>query len=113
MPKYVAIDLGFSTADGERPELQFVDGDIRFSFVDWQERQVRFTALDVRAFSWLEELDVPGIRDDLAYEVIDSDLIQQYCSWSLMSLADGYRHFKLCFNASGIFDVVCKNITSV
>jgi hypothetical protein len=29
-PKYQTIDLGFSTADGERPELQFVGGDIQF-----------------------------------------------------------------------------------
>ena len=111
MPKYQPIDLGFSTADGERPELQFLDGDIQFSFVHWQEKSVRFTASDVRAFSWLEELDVPGIRDDFTYEVLESDLIQRYCAWNVIRAEDGYRHFKLCFNAAGVFDVLCKTIT--
>lgn len=111
MPKYVIINLGFSTADGERPEMQFVGGDIRFSFLNWREQLVRFTASDVRAFSWLEELDVSGVRDDMTYEVLESDLIQKYCDWNLMSSEDGYRHFKLCFNAAGVFDVVCKSIT--
>lgn len=111
MPKYVTIDLGFSTADGERPELQFVGGDIQFSFVDWREQLVRFTASAVRAFSWTEELDVPGIRDDVTYEVLESDLIQKYCDGHVMSPEDGYRHFKLCFNSAGVFDVVCQSIT--
>jgi hypothetical protein len=111
VPTYQTIDLGFSTADGERPEFHFVGGDIQFSFVDWREQPVRFTASDVRAFSWLEELDVPGIRDDVTYEVLESDLIQKYCAWNLMKPEDGYRHFKLCFNAAGVFDVLCKTIT--
>lgn len=111
MPKYQTIDLGFSTADGERPELQFVGGDIQFCFVDWRAQPVRFTASDVRAFSWLEELDVPGIRDDVVYEVLESDLIQKYYAWIIMSAEDGYRHYKLCFNAAGVFDVLCKKIS--
>lgn len=111
MPNYQVIDLGFSTADAERPELRFADGDIHFSFIDWREQPVRFTATDVRAFSWLEELDEPNLRDDTTYEVLDSDLVQKNCALNIISPADGYRHFKLCFNAAGIFDVLCKNIT--
>jgi hypothetical protein len=113
MQKYEPIDLGFYTADGDRPELQFVDGDILFSFVsclDRADHTVTFTATDVRAFSWLEELDVRGIRDDQTYEVLESDLIRTYMAWNHISPGDGYRHFKLCFNAAGVFDVVCKAI---
>lgn len=110
MPTYEIIDLGFSTADGEQLELRFVGGDIQFSFVDWRELPVRFTAIDVRAFSWLEEFDVPSIRNDVTYEVSESNLIQKYCDWNVISTKDGYRHFKLCFNAAGVFDVVCKTI---
>jgi len=80
MPKYKPIDLGFSTADAEQPQLQFVRGDIHFSFVDWQGQVVEFIASDVRAFSWLEESDIPDIRDDAAYEVLESDVIQNYCN---------------------------------
>ena len=111
MQKYQPVELGFHTADGERPELQFRGGDIRFSFVDWREQPVTFVVSDVRAFSWLEELDVPGIRDDVCYEVLQSELIQKYCAWNVMTPEDGYHHFKICFNAAGVFDVVCKSIT--
>lgn len=110
MPEYQTIALGFSTADGERPELQFAGGDLQCSFVDWREQMVRFTASDTRAFSWLEELDVDGIRDDATYEVLESDWIQKYCVWHRISRAEGYRHFKLCFNPVGVLDILCKAI---
>ena len=113
MPKYKIIDLGFPTADGERPEIRFAGGDIHFSFLDWKEETVEFIASDVRAFSWIEELDILDIRDDVAYEVEGSELIQKYYSWNTASPNDGYRHFKLCFNAAGVFDVMCKVITLV
>jgi hypothetical protein len=113
VPTYQTIDVGFSTADGERPEFHFAGGDIRFSFVDWREQPVRFEASDVRAFVWLEELDVPGIRDDVTYEVLDSELIGKCLALNVIRPEDGYRHFKLCFNAAGVFDVVCKSITVV
>jgi hypothetical protein len=113
MPKYLPINLGFSTADAERPELEFVGGDVQFSFVDWQEKRVRLMASDVRAFSWLEELDVAGIRNDATYEVLESDLIQKNLDWNVILPSDGYRHFKLCFNAAGVFDVLCKSISIV
>lgn len=111
MPKYKIVHLGFSTADGERPDIRFVDGNIHFSFRDWNEKQVEFVASDVRAFSWIEELEIPNLRDDVTYEVEESELIQKYYSWNEASPKDGYRHFKLCFNAAGIFDVMCKAIT--
>ena len=113
MPKYTPIELGFSTADGERIELQFVGGEIRFSFADWRGQIIRFAISDVRAFSWLEELDVPEIRNDCIYEVLESDLIEKYCAWNAISRDDGYRHFKFCFNAAGIFDVLCKGVTVI
>jgi hypothetical protein len=110
MPKYDLIDLGFSTADGNRLDWQFLGGNIRFSFVNWREQPVQFSALDVRAFSWLEFQDIPGIRDDVTYEVLESDLIQRYFDCNLMLPKEGYRHFKLCFNEAGVIDVVCRAI---
>ena len=90
MPQYKIIDLGFSTADGVSPDLRFVGADIQFSFIDWREQRVQFKAADVRGFSWLEELDVPGIRNDVIYEVLDSDLIRKYCASNVMRPEDGY-----------------------
>lgn len=110
MQHYQPIDLGFVTADGDCPEIHFEGGNIRFSFVDWREQTIKLIASDVRAFSWLEGLDVQGIRDDIVYEVIESELIQRYCAWNVIKSQDGYRHFKLCFNAAGVFDVVCTGI---
>jgi hypothetical protein len=110
MPRYEIINLGFSPADGERPELRFIEGDIHFSFLDWREVLVRFTAYDVRYFSWIEELDVPGIRDDVAYEVLESEVIRKYKEQEIISPDDVYRHFKICFNEQGVLDVVCERI---
>jgi hypothetical protein len=108
---FLSFGLSFSTADGERPALQFAGGELWFSFIDWREQPVRFMASDVCAFSWAEQWDSTGLRDDVTYEVLESDLIRQFCEASAMSPTDGYRHFKLCFNAVGALDLVCKSIT--
>jgi hypothetical protein len=110
MPQYQIIDLGFSTADAEKPELTYVGGEIQFSFIDWREQTVRFVASDVCAFAWNDKLDVGDIRDDVTYEVFDSDLIQKYCEAHVISPEEGFRNFKLCFNAMGVLDVLCKGI---
>ncbi len=111
MPEYQTVDLGFSTADGEDISFQFKRGDIEFTFVDWREQVVRFTASDVRAFSWLEECDVPELRDDTTYEVKHSTIVSSYRKWNLIVPHEEYKHYKLCFNAAGVFDVVCASIT--
>ena len=111
MPTYQIIDLGFSTSDADNPDLRFTGGDFSFSFTDWREQPVRFIAAEVCTFSWVDEGAISDIRDDVTYEVFDSELMQKCYSSSIISPRDGYRHFKLCFNAIGVLDVVCKKIS--
>ena len=66
---------------------------------------------DIRNLDDLDAAVSSGLRDDVSYEVLESDLIQKYCAWNMISSEEGYRHFKLCFNAVGVFDVLCKTIT--
>ena len=113
MPTYRQIDFGFSTADGEDVRLEFNGDEIQFSFRDWQEKPIHFKLSGVLAFSWgeAEFLDIPEIRGDVTYEVLDSDLIQKYRAANLLMPTEEYRHFKFCFNASGVFDVLCTGIS--
>jgi len=104
------INFGFSTADGELPVIHYKAGTLHFHFIDWQEKPVEFVAAGVLYFAWSDELFENGIRDDTTYEVLDSPLVVRYCEFKTVSDDETLRHFKLCFNAKGVFDVVCEGI---
>jgi hypothetical protein len=104
MPRYEPIDLGFSTADGESPVIHYDSGELRFHFTDWRESPVAFVASGVRHFAWTDELFEPDIREDSTYEVIDSPLIARYRQCNIVAPVAPLRHFKLCFNAQGVFE---------
>lgn len=69
---FVTVDIGVHTADAEDVAVQFTSGDLVLTFVDWQEQPRRKVFGEVRAFRW-QEFDEEGIRDDVVYEVRDSD----------------------------------------
>lgn len=46
------LDLGFSTADTEYPEIHQEDGDLRAEFKDWQEKTVKLYFVDHVACKW-------------------------------------------------------------
>jgi hypothetical protein len=104
----IETDLGISTADAEQIQLQFVNGELSLTFVDWQEHERKLVFQDVIAFKW-QELDLSefDIRDDTTYEVIDSVWLLRQAQLS-EATTDQYAHYKLCFNAHGSLEVISK-----
>jgi hypothetical protein len=106
--RFVPLRPPVLVADAERVALRFADDALELSFVDMNEQPVRLTFAEVAAFRW----DPFGLgeapRDDLAYEVLDSEWLRKL---STTDDATGrHRHFKLCFNASCALDVIATNV---
>ncbi len=105
---FVQVDIGVHTADAEDVAVQFSSGDIVLTFVDWREQPQRTVFNDVLAFRW-QEFDEEGIRNDVVYEVEQSSWLARQAQLQGVPSA-GYVHYKLCFNACGALDVLCKRI---
>lgn len=105
---FVQVDIGVRTADAEKVAVQFSSGDLVLTFVDWREQPRRAVFTDVLAFRW-QEFDEQGIRDDVVYEVEQSDWLARQTQLQGVPGA-GYVHYKLCFNACGTLDVLCKRV---
>ena len=98
--------LGFSTADAEKVAIFFSSGSIlRLKFLDWQEQKIQVEFSDVIAFSWnQEEPNHKRMSDDCVYEVINSSSLLKYKE--IPEDFEKYKHYKFCFNACGILDVI-------
>lgn len=95
------------TADAEHPRFIFDLGRVVLDFVDGQENPVKVVFDDVVAVRWQDaESTGPQDRDDCAYEILDSEWLGLHLT---QKAADSdHRHLRLCFNACGVFDVICK-----
>jgi hypothetical protein len=105
---FAEIDLGVSTADAEDVAVQFSRGELVLTFVDWKEQRRRLAFADVLAFRW-QELDDETPRDDVAYEVRDSSWLARQAKLQAVE-PESYVHYKLCFNACGSLDVLCRGV---
>lgn len=105
---FVRVDIGVHTADAEDVAVQYSSGDLELTFVDWQEQPRRAVFADVLAFRW-QEFDEEDIRDDVVYEVKNSDWLARQARIQAVE-AEGYVHYKLCFNACGTLDVLCRRV---
>ena len=102
---YVILSAGFSTADADRPDITYANGDLLVKFKDWREQPVALRFPDAVAFRWQDEAELPAsVRDDTPYEVIDSTWVAELRSFN--ALPPEPHHFMLCFNAAGVLDVV-------
>jgi hypothetical protein len=109
--RYVEVNLGVSTADADNVDLHFDGSDLVLSFVDWQEVPRQLIFHDVLAFRW-QDFDETGIRDDATYEVLESEwLAQQADLQGVKAAVENYTHYKLCFNAAGVLDVLGWRLT--
>ncbi|HEY4760492.1 MAG TPA: hypothetical protein VIH42_07925 [Thermoguttaceae bacterium] len=106
--KYIEKHFGFSTADAEDVQLQFINCDLTLTFTDWQEKKQQIFFRNILAFCW-QEPDETDIRDDETYEVTDSSWLEQQAKLQDV-LAQKYAHYKLCFNAIGTLDVLASRI---
>ena len=100
-------NLSFSTADAENIETYFACSTLRLKFSDWQEQKIQVEFSDVIAFSWnQEEIDHKRMSDDCVYEVTDSNWLLKYREVEAAEIMENYKHYKFCFNANGILDVI-------
>ena len=107
---FVPLAAGFSTADAERPEVVYRDGELTVRFNDWREQPVVLRFADTVAFRWQDEAALPGhVRGDGSYEVADSAWIAELRP--LDALPREPRHYMLCFNAAGVLEVVSGLLT--
>jgi hypothetical protein len=103
---YIEVDLGISTADAESVELRFINADLHLSFIDWRDLPRQLVFRNVLAFRW-QEFDENDIRNDAAYEVTESEWLARQADLQLVSSTE-YAHYKLCFNAIGMLDVLAS-----
>ena len=102
----------FSTADAETPVLAYERGTLHVRFRDWREREVKLTFRDVAAFSWdVGDAAWSGAhRDDDTYVVAGSEWLRRHIDLGTIAASEGHRHYRLCFNAVGILQILASGI---
>ena len=111
-PQAIPVDLGFEVADGEDVRLNFQQESLVVTFTDWHEETVSFVCEDTVAFRWQEGeylLD-PAERDDSVYEITHSLWVGQHQDQGCLPEGRSFHHFKMNFNAAGVFEVLCSKI---
>jgi hypothetical protein len=103
------LDVGFSTADAECPSFGMGDAGFVLEFRDWRERPIRVAFENTAGLRW-EAFDD---GNDHIYEVADSEWVAALLRTNEYTESDGLRHFRLCFNAHGILDVLASNMRLV
>jgi hypothetical protein len=109
--RYVEVDLGVHTADAEDVSVRYENGDLHLSFVDWREQPRSITFQDVLAYRWQELNDEPVPRGDTTFEALDSCWLARQARFEVDS-ADHYAHYVLCFNASGVLDILARRFSA-
>jgi hypothetical protein len=105
--KAILLTPGFSTADAQYPSFALRGGSLVLEFEDWRERQIVVTFTNAAGVMW-QEVHSPGPqdRDDSVYEIDGSSWMAQYLASAARTPGDALRHYRLCFNASGVLDVL-------
>lgn len=105
--------FGFSTADAEDINLACTDGHLCLNFKDWREQPVEVWFHDTIAFKWQEaESHGPEERDDCAYVIEGSKWLAEHIKQNIVKDTHGYRHYKLCFNACGVLEVLSNDVVT-
>lgn len=110
--RYEPLAAPFSTADAEYPQVVTERGWLRVTYRDWREQVVALLFHDVVAFSWDDgEAAVDhDHRDDCCYIVHDSPWLARHRDAGTLTPAEEHRHFKLCFNAVGVLQVLAARL---
>ncbi|MBX3426401.1 MAG: hypothetical protein KF688_12035 [Pirellulales bacterium] len=110
--RYEPLRDPFSTADAEYPLVTSERGCLRVMFRDWQEKIVTLLFHDVAAFSWDDgeaAIDA-NHRDDCSYIVHGSPWLARHNEVGTLMSSEETRHYKLCFNASGVLQVLASRL---
>lgn len=105
------LEPGFSVADATYPAFSLRDGDVVLEFADWRARSVRVRFTNAAGVRW-QELDSAGPqdRDDAVFEIAESVWLTEYLERGARTPGDELRHYRLCFNASGVLDVLATSM---
>lgn len=109
---YETLRETFSTADVEYPKVVSEHGFLRVTFQDRREKTVRLVFHDVIAYSWDDgdaAIDA-GHRDDCCYVVHDSRWLARHREVGTVMPSEAHQHFKLCFNAAGVLQVLASRL---
>lgn len=113
--RFEPLAAPLSTADAELPDVLFERGHLRVRFRDWREQLVTLLFHDVVAFAW----DQGGAalnashRDDCSYEVLGSGWLQRHIEVGTIEPDEAQHHYKLCFNAAGVLQVLASRLEVV
>jgi hypothetical protein len=107
------ISLGFTVADAQAPSLHLAEQRLLVSFVDWKDTRVEADFADVIALRWQEaEYLIDDLeRYDSVHLVHDSLWLAEHERQQMTWANSNHRHLKLNFNAAGILEVLCTDVT--
>lgn len=109
---YEPLDVPFLIADASWPQLSWDGNQLHVSFRDGTEKPVKLRFENVVGFSWDNgeaALDLKH-EDDCCYVVTNSPWLQRHREVGELRASDEHRHFKLCFNAAGILQVLASRM---
>lgn len=113
MPQqFVETHLGIHTADAEGVALAFDRGCLSVRFLDWMDRPCELRLPETLAFRWQDDDDGGAPRDDMTYELPGSPWLEEQLHRSGVADVGWFRHYRLCFNACGSLDVVCRAVVA-
>ena len=110
------VDLGFSVADAEEPKIEYEEASLLLSFTDWKEERMKVRFHDVSAFRWQEAeyyVDQENERFDSCHIISNSNWLKTHEKQSELVAPSGSKHYKLNFNASGVFEIICTRIDNL
>ena len=103
------INLGFSVADAEYPDLLLSRQRLTIRFTDWRDQNVEVVFKDVIALRWQEAEHYVDDQDrfDATVEVHESNWLAEHERQRVPWQGANFRHLKLNFNAAGILEILC------
>lgn len=106
------IDPGFSIADGEHVSYLYDGEFLSFQFTDWTEETIVVRCSSVIGFKyqWATGECLADERFDSTHLIHNSRWLLEHQKQGEGSKDQGWRHFKLNFNAAGVMEVLCKKM---
>jgi len=111
--KYIEVDTSFSTADTEPGiSLVYIDRKLTLTFSSWRSEPTVVVFYDVPAFRWDESWSsYTDIAPERVYRVEESEWLERWKREVLVSDSESYVHFRLGFNAEGMFlDIIASRM---
>jgi hypothetical protein len=110
--RFENLEAPFSTADAEYPRITAERGCLRVTYLDWREQVVGLRFHEVVAFTWDDGEAAVDLThpDDCSYVVHNSPWLARHREVRTLEPSEDHRHFKLCFNAVGVLQVLATRL---